>query len=470
MLSTIAVAACAIAAPAPAQVWRDEADARIAQHRMADLTVHVVDANGQAVSGASVAVNMQRHAFGFGTAVPASLVNGTSADAAIFRDKLRQNFNQVVFENDLKWPAWTGMWGPGFNWSNTQRALDWLDANDLPARGHYLSWATWSGSDAYANSDNVFTLEQRLFDHIDDVGGTVGGRVFEWDVINHPVGWLNDTYENRMEAAGLYADGLDFYKEIIQHARSAVPSGTPLWINEDNILAGGGAANEYERIIRALAGKGAAPDGIGFQGHFIEEWGRIRTPEQVYAMMNRFANIVPRLRVTELDIDVGTDDARQAQLLRDYLTVMFSHPSMEAVTLWGFWENAHWRPDAALYNADWTEKAALQAYQDLVFDAWWTEEAGLSDVFGEFGLRGFLGDYQILVEHDGRLVAVDYTLGAGSNELVVVMPEPAAGLVALTVGSAALGLRPRRRHARHRGAIDGAWRRDFSQKSISPLR
>ena len=165
---------------------------------------------------------MKRHAFGFGTAVPARWINDTSTNGVMFREKVLENFNHVVFENDLKYPPWIGLWGPSFNWSQTEQALDWLDANNLPARGHYLSWATWSGNDAWGNSQNINTLPGRLLDHISDKLPTVGTRVFEWDVINHPVGWLNDTYENRLESAGLYAEGLDFYAEIIQHARDII--------------------------------------------------------------------------------------------------------------------------------------------------------------------------------------------------------------------------------------------------------
>jgi len=51
--------------------WRDAARRRIRQHRMADLVVTVTDAAGKPVPGARVDVRMQRHAFGFGSAVGA---------------------------------------------------------------------------------------------------------------------------------------------------------------------------------------------------------------------------------------------------------------------------------------------------------------------------------------------------------------------------------------------------------------
>ena len=175
-------------------------------------------------------------------------------------------------------------------------------------------------------------------------------------MINHPVGWLGDTYENRF--------GSTFYRDIINHARTVVPAGMPLWINEDAILAGGSRANEYERIIQLLNSQGAAPDGIGFQGHFIDDYNGIQTPEHVYSQLERFSNLSSRLRITELDVDVSDDENRQADLLHVYTKVAFSHPNLEAITYWGFWAGAHWRGnDGAWYRQDWSEKPAVDAYR-----------------------------------------------------------------------------------------------------------
>jgi len=418
MLLTYGLAAlCGVARNAIAQQWLVDANQRIDQYRKANLTVRVVDSLGQEVPGANVHVEMKRHAFGFGTAVPASLINQISTNAATFREKLLENFNQVVFENDLKWPAWIGLWGSGFSWAKTQQALNWLDANNLPARGHYLSWATWSGNDAWGTSQDTSTLPTRLFDHITNEATMVGNRVFEWDVINHPVGWLSDTYENRIPS------GLAFYADIIDHARSVAPAGMRMWINEDDITSGGNADN-YARIISYLIDHGAPPDGIGMQEHTIQEWGRIRTPEQVYAQLDRFADLIPRLRVTEFDVDVGSDNQYQAQLMHDYLVTYFSHPAMEAITMWGFWEGSHWRPNAALYKSDWTAKPALLAYQNLVLNDWWTNETSMTNQAGEYQLRGFKGLYDITVTLNGQDYVMPDTLLESDMSVLVPVGLP----------------------------------------------
>ena len=423
-----------------AQQWLFEANQRIEQYRKGDLTVRIVDPLGQVVEGAQVQVNMQRHAFGFGTAVTASWINRTSTDGDTFRAKLLENFNTVVFTNDLKWPAWEGMWGSSFNWPNTERALNWLNAQNLPTRGHHLSMATMIGADAWGTSPDEATLPARLFDHITEKATTVGDHISEWDVINHPVGWgTHGTYEDLF--------GIDFFKQIVDHSRSVVPEGMPLWINEDDITSGGRSA-DYQRIIQYLIDNGSAPDGIGIQGHINQNWGRIRTPEQVYSQLDSMANLIPRLKITEFDINTPGNDGYQAQLLHDYLVTFFSHPAVEEVLMWGFWGGMDSRSDdLALYRSDWTEKPALAAYQDLVFNQWWSEEEGETDQAGEFNARVFLGDYEVVVDYNGAQTIMPLNLDTDGQVLtvtVIAVPEPTA-LTLATLGLLGIACSGRKR-------------------------
>ncbi len=70
------------------------------------------------------------------------------------------------------------------------------------------------------------------------------------------------------------------------------------------------------------------------------------------------------------------DEALQADYTRDFLILAFSHPAVVGVQVWGFWEKTHWRPRAAMYRADWTEKPNGRAYRSLVLDQWRTRSDG----------------------------------------------------------------------------------------------
>lgn len=122
------------------------------------------------------------------------------------------------------------------------------------------------------------------------------------------------------------------------------------------------------------------------------------------AILDRFARLGLPLEATELSIDV-TDEALQADYLRDVMTALFSHPAVSGITLWGFWEGIHGAPAPALYRKDWTPKPAAEALEDLLLKRWRTEVAGTADGRGEFRVRGFLGDYELRAEAAGASVA-----------------------------------------------------------------
>ena len=417
-----------------AQDFFTDANARIEQHRKSDIAVSVVDTNGNPVSGATINVDMKRHEFLWGTAVHAYRINSSDATNEIYKSKVLENFNAAVIENALKWPAWEGAWGSNFGWHQAEPALDWIDANGLATRGHYAAWATLSGIDGYGpDNDDTNIIPDTLFPHITDKLQTVGERITEWDVINHPVGWGPTTYEDIF--------GLSFYSHIVNHTRAIAPAGTTLFINEDDCLTGSPTSDHYAQIIEYLIDNNATPDGIGFQSHFKSSWNRNHpnTHEIIYQQLERFSNLVPNLLITEFDVDVGVfddnnnllsyDQAEHAQRVNDYLISAFSHPNLQGVYMWGFWEGAHWLPEAALYNQDWSERPALHAYQNLVFDQWWTNESGTSNSQGQYNLRGFKGDYDVTVEHAG----VTYVQTFNTNTGNIVFEVPATNTTEISV-------------------------------------
>lgn len=46
--------------------------------------------------------------------------------------------------------------------------------------------------------------------------------------------------------------------------------------------------------------------------------------------------------------------------------VLYSHPAVEKITLWGFWEGQQWMPPAALWRKGWTIKPIAEAWMNLV--------------------------------------------------------------------------------------------------------
>jgi len=373
------------AADAP---WRAAADARIEKVRKGDLTVSVADASGKPLAGARVAVAMKRHAFGWGSAVTVKNLLRQDADGDKYRAIIEKNFTRVVFENDLKWQSWDN---PASH-EKILQAADWLRARNIEIRGHNLIWPSWKNTprDLQKLKDTPDALRQRINSHIQDEVSTMKGHVVDWDVINEP-------YNNNdvMKILG-DAEMIAWFKL----ARSFDPD-VRLYLNDYSILSAGGLdkahQDHFEKTLRFLKDGGAPITSLGMQSHF---GGTPTPPERMLSILDRYAALGLDISITEHDIDTN-DEQLQADFTRDFLTTVFSHPSVVAVLTWGFWESSHWRPCAAYYRSDWSITPAGQAWLDLVTKKWWTNATLETAADGTARTRGFLGDYEITVTHNG---------------------------------------------------------------------
>jgi endo-1,4-beta-xylanase len=383
--------------------WRTAANQRIDQNRKGNLSVKVVDASGNAVSGATVSVVMQRHAFPFGSAVDAN---------RLFSDQTYQNnvvklFNRVVLENDLKWPSWECC-----NRAVGLRALNFFASKGISVRGHNLIWPT-EGDFILPDdvrtlvlSGNTTALRQRIDEHFVDILGATKGKIVEWDVINEPSAnkFVTDLLGENELAAWLRRA-----KQLEPNAR--------MFINDYGNLGEGTLDVEYKRILQKMKTLGAPLEGIGLQAHF--GWD-LTPPEELNTRLNDFAKLGVPLAITEFDVNI-TDEQLQAAYLRDALTVAFANPNVTSFLMWGFWENQHWLPQAALYRADWSIKPNGQVWNDLLFKQWWTNVTGATNTAGSYSTRGFLGGYIITATKNGKTVSQTLNLVKAGNSITLTL-------------------------------------------------
>ncbi|MEJ5367038.1 MAG: endo-1,4-beta-xylanase [Bryobacteraceae bacterium] len=371
--------------------WRKAAEERIDQIRKAEMRVVVTTPEGAPVRGATVHARLKRHAFGWGTAVAAERLLGTSMDSVRYREFIPANFNMAVLENDLKWGPWEQ------NPNRALEALRWLRENGIRRiRGHNMVWPGWEymPADLRNLASNPEALRQRILARIRDVGTAVRGQVVDWDVVNEPVA-------NR-EVLDILGDAV--MVEWFAAAREADPDAR-LFINEFAILSSNGAnlrkQNAYYRMIEDLLGRGAPVQGIGLQGHFDSA----TPPERMLEILDRFARLGLAIVITEYDF-ATEDEQLQAQFTRDLMTVAFSHPAVTDFLMWGFWEGSHWKPLGAMIRRDWSEKPSYRVWRELIFEKWRTDVQGVTGSNGAFSFRGFHGEYEITVQSGGNSVQV----------------------------------------------------------------
>ncbi len=390
--------------------WRSEAEDRIDEVRKSDLGVTVVDSDGTPVPDAAVSVRMQEHAFDFGSAVSAEHVNGDGDDDETYRETFLEDFNVGVLENALKYPSFRGSWGDSKE--GALAALDWLAERDVPARGHYLVWEEYGtdggGGMAIEDPDSLSDeeLQTRMLDLIRNHATDVGDRVAEWDMHNHPI-WQS-AIRDRL--------GWDAVLEWWEAGNEATDA--ELYTNEMGNVAGGFNRDQHYEFVERLLDDGAPVDGVGFMGHAQLPEGNVTPPAELLSTYDRFAELDLPVLITEFDVQIDSRDDEeevewQTDYLRDFLTASFSHEAVEGVISWGFWADDHWRPTGAYYDSDWTLRPHGEQYHDLVYDEWWTEEDGETDVDGAYATRAFRGEYEITVEYEGESATRTTTLSEG---------------------------------------------------------
>lgn len=153
------------------------------------------------------------------------------------------------------------------------------------------------------------------------------------------------------------------------------------------------------------------------QGHFDSQ---LTPPERMLAVLDRFARLGKAIEVTEFDVNIDNEQL-QADFTRDFLTTLFSHPSVKGILMWGFWEGQHWKPAAAMVRKDWKLKPNGQAWLDLVHKQWQTNEQGKTDAQGQFKVRGFLGEYEITALFQGRTKALQTSLDKSGQQVKIVL-------------------------------------------------
>lgn len=401
----------------PDAPWRTEAAASIEQLRKADLQITVKDPQGNPIPNANVYIEMKQHVFGFGTAVISNRFGGGNGQDDTYEQKMLNldgnghGFNEVVFENDLKWPAWEQHW-----YSSQPEIADaaaWLKARNIKIRGHNLVWPGWGYSppDMEPNKDNPTYLKNRIRNHLKSILGYpgVGTACDDWDVLNEIT--QNTDYADALAGKPGYVTGRELYTEIFKQADSLAPNSN-LYLNDYVAIERGqyddGVTGIWKTRIDELLAAGAPLEGIGFQGHF----GTFPTgiPRVKNILDDFWTSYGLEAKVTEYDIDKLVPAQTQAAYMRDILTITFAHPSMKGFLMWGFWDGAHWLSNAPIFHEDWSLKPSGEAFIDQVFNKWWTNESAVTDADGRVAIRGFKGKYVVRAACNNSIQEQEFTL------------------------------------------------------------
>ena len=211
------------------------------------------------------------------------------------------------------------------------------------------SWITGISDDAEVRS----AVEGWIRTYMD----RFGSRVDMIDVVNEP---LHQKPAYRGSLGGDGATGWDWVIWCFEKAREYAPHAR-LHINDYDILKSDKNTKNYLKIITLLKQRGLI-DGIGVQGHFLEN----TSVEKIRSNLNRLAESELPIHVSEYDVNVA-DDRRQKQVYEEQLPVFWEQNAVVGVTLWGFRQGKMWRGNGYLVRSDGTWRPALEWLYDYVY-------------------------------------------------------------------------------------------------------
>lgn len=386
--------------------WRSDAANRIEEIRKANLDITIVGEDGLPLEGIEVDITMREHIFGFGSAFALNRLpdgrtfNQQYVDKILDLDGKGHGFNVGVNENALKWNGWEEEWiGTP---SQTKNAIDWLTTNGVEMRGHVLVWPGYGNLPGDIEGNSVSYINDRIKGRLEEMltDPVLSKNLAEWDILNEIT--TNRDLEMFYQGKSGYENGRELYQEIIGLAKSLAPDKS-FYINDYIVLSGGGSSpgvvDRYQGYLDEMAASDTSFDGIGFQCHIGSIPTSINKIESTLDEFYERYNV--RMKITEYDIEPSVDDETAAQYTSDFLTMVFSHPGVDAFIMWGFWDNNHWKNNALMFDSDWNLKPAGQAFIDKVFDEWWTNETVSSGADGVVSTRGFKGEYKVSVSHNG---------------------------------------------------------------------
>jgi endo-1,4-beta-xylanase len=274
-------------------------------------------------------------------------------------------WNQITPGNEGKWGSVatttdTARW----NWSGLDALYKYAKQHNLIFKDHTLIW----GNQQPSWISNLSSVQQ--IHYIETWIRMVGQRypdIDMVDVVNEPLLGHNQpdglngraNYKNALGGNG--ETGWDWVINSFILARKYLPT-TKLLLNDYGIINDNSATTSYLNIINLLMDRELI-DGIGVQGHRFEL--ERADPNTLKYNLNRLATTGLPIYISEMDLgnlnNAGTpDDDQQLLLYQRIFPVLWEHPGVKGITLWGYIEGQMWQSTCYLVHTDGTLRPAME--------------------------------------------------------------------------------------------------------------
>lgn len=419
---------------APFEAARDWTDERVAEgiekYRKADAKVTVVDQDGKAVSGVNVRYRLKKHAFWHGANCFMLDELETPEKNEKYKELFAKVFNQATlpfYWNDLEpqqgKPRFAKESEKIYRRPAPDLCLEYCDENNITPKLHCLNYDQWSPM--WLPMHDVAEIRKQLERRICEIAQRYGDKIHCMEVINETLCGFKE-FDYRHSTDNFWQDDLiswsfDVARKYLPHNELVINEATKFAWNTKR-----GERSWYALSIADAIRRGAHIDAIGMQYHMfhrledeVEKTLPYYEPEMLFKTMDFYASRfhLP-LQVTEVTIPAysnsAEDEELQARVIERLYSIWFSHPAMEAITYWNLADGyAAFAPQGdmtagenyyygGLVRFDFTLKPAYYMLQELFAHRWHTEGCAVTDGEGNVNIRGFKGEYDVVLEKNGQ--------------------------------------------------------------------
>ena len=422
----------------------------IEKYRKGNMTVSVIDENGNAVPYAEIKVNQIKHEFKFGANLFLLDELETDEKNRLYKDYFKKIFNMATLP--FYWSSIEPERGKLRYDKNSEKyyrrppidlCMEYCEENGIEPREHALAYEHQFPK--WLSGSTVDEVKDELVRRYKEIAKRYRDKIPTIEVTNEML-WNHGVTE--------FYDEIDYIEWCFRLADRYFPN-NQLVINEYSEAFWGGncrSTDSYYAYIEANMLKGVRIDAIGAQFHMFEsresemaKSSYLYNPKRLYDHMDLYSNLSKHLQVTEITIPAyskeSSDEEIQAKILEYLYTVWFSHPSMEQIIYWNLVDGYAYvenpTPEAirrtqgnmsvgenvyygGLLRFDLTPKPAYNVLNNLINKKWHTSlDLTLNDK-GIADFRGFFGEYEIEITKNGKTVSKTFTLSSKEKNSITV--------------------------------------------------
>lgn len=416
----------------------------VENYRKGNARLSFVDKDGREIKNVSVRAEQLDHDFKFGANCFMLDQLETTEKNAQYKDAFAGVFNLATIP--FYWDTLEPVKGhPRFAKDSEfiyrrppiDTCVEFCEENGITPKAHCLNYDRFAP--AWLHDDKA-EIQRYLVKRFSELSERYGGRVPGWEVTNELLcsNGVTDFYwdPDNMEWSFNTARRFFIANELIVNEAASIWDGVRH------------TRSPYYMMLERAFSKGAPIDAIGFQYHSFfhssseADQAQYRyDPVNLYGVLDTYTAFNRPFQITEITLpqyfDTDADRDIQAELLRDSYSVFFSHPNMEAVIYWNLADGYAWsaKPGdmnagenyfrGGLINFDMSKKPAYNELRRLIKEEWHTSaiaKTGESDSHSAF--RGFYGNYDLEISHDGNICHKQVHLTKHSrNEFKIVLGE-----------------------------------------------